>query len=198
MFYSVPGGWLLFVYSWHSCMSSYWQDILLTHCIVLSVSGILHPLRQNLSLADFFLNFSQNILEIGVHGIRCFRAYSPYDPFFNCFAFIKEMSTSCMLPTCVTTKPCMELLFLWRTLIGPVTFWTTWKQIIFYDGFFCQIQTWKLFNSVLLQKFWQISNIKKKKKHRSFIITKTIANMSLSSGLHKKRPRTALKAVSKV
>lgn len=158
MFYSVPGGWLLFVYSWYSCMSSYWQDILLTHCIVLSVSGILHPLRQNSPLLIFLKKFSHSILEIGVHGIRRFKAYSPYSPFFDCFAFIKEMPTSYMLPICVTTKPCMELLplFLWRTLTGPVTFWTTWKQMFFYDGFSYQIQTLQF---SFLARFYQISDI---------------------------------------
>lgn len=166
MFYSVPGGWLLFVYSWHSCMSSYWQDILLTHCIVLSVSGILHPLRQNFP-SLIFLNFSHNILEIGVYGIRCFKAYSPYASFLNCFAFIKEMSTSYMLPICVTTKPCMELLTLFSLKNA------NWSSHILNHlktiqmGFFLKMNLpvkFRLENSAIqvsckVRRFYQISNI---------------------------------------
>lgn len=110
------------------------------------------------AFADFLKKFSHSILEIGVHGIRRFKAYSPCSPFFDCFAFIKEMPTSYMLPICVTTKPCMELLplFLWRTLTGPVTFWTTWKQMFFYDGFSYQIQTLQF---SFLARFYHISDI---------------------------------------
>lgn len=105
--------------------------------------------------ADFLKNFSHNILEIGVHGIRCFKAYSPFGPFFNCFAFIKEMSTSYMLPICVTTKLCIELLplFLWRTLIGPVTFWTTWKQMFFLWWIFLSNSDLKTLQFSFLARF---------------------------------------------